>query len=48
MRKLVTKAVVLSLVLGPIALVGCQKKCGHHEPEMSHKVEKMKRHHGGK
>jgi hypothetical protein len=47
MKNLVTKAVVLSLVLGPIALAGCQKKCGHHE-EVNHKVEKMKRHHGGK
>ncbi len=49
MKKIVTKAVVLSLILAPIAvLAGCQKKCGHHEPEMRHKVEKAKHEYGGK
>lgn len=49
MKNIVAKVVVLSLVLAPLALTGCQKKCGrHHTTEMHHKHEKMKKECGGK
>jgi hypothetical protein len=48
MKNIVAKVVALSLILAPLALTGCQKKCGHHEPEMHHKHEKMKKECGGK
>lgn len=47
MKNVVAKVVALSLILAPIALTGCQKKCGHHH-EMSHKHEKMQKEHHGK
>jgi len=47
--KKVTKLVVFSLILVPIAFLGgCAKKCGGGEPTMHHKVEKMKKEYGGK
>ena len=50
MKPVVAKVLMLSLILGPVAVLGgCAKKCG--EPVMKHrmeKMEKMERERGGK